>query len=40
MINTLIYKRGLTIAVLTMLRVVTPAVIAIGMLFLMARVFD
>ena len=40
MTNTLIYKRGMAIAVLAMLRLIAPAVIAIGMLFLLARTFD
>jgi putative colanic acid biosynthesis UDP-glucose lipid carrier transferase len=38
--DTLVYKRSLTIGVLTMLRLVAPAAIAIGMLVLMARAFD
>lgn len=38
--NTLIYKRGMPIAVLATVRLIAPAVIAIGMLFLLTRTFD
>ena len=40
MTNTLIYKRSMAIAVLAMLRLIMPAVIAVGMLFLLARTLD
>ncbi len=40
MTNTLIYKRSMAIAVLAMLRLIMPAVIAIGMLSLLARTLD
>ncbi len=40
MTETLIYKRSLTVALLATLRLMTPAVVTIGMLLLVARAWD
>jgi len=40
MTETLVYKRGLVVALLATLRLMTPAVVTIGMLLLIARAWD